>query len=57
MPLHAPGTFWPGEIFEVSITGFPDLPDGIYRQRLMKMSGDQTGKVTLLFDICEDPCA
>lgn len=57
MPLHAPGTFWPGEIFEISITGFPDLPDGIYRQRLMKMSGDQTGKVTLLFDICEDPCA
>lgn len=56
MPLHALGTFWPGEIFEISITGFPDLPDGIYRQRLMKMSGDQTGKVTLLFDICEDPC-
>lgn len=56
MPLHALGTFWPGEIFEISITGYPDLPDGLYRQRLMKMSGDQTGKVTLLFDICEDTC-
>lgn len=57
MPLHRLGSFWPGEVFDVSITGYPDLPDGIYRQRLMKMSGDQTGKVGLLFDVCEDPCA
>ena len=35
--------------------GFPDLPDGVYRLRIMRMSGDETGKVQVLFDICEDP--
>ncbi len=54
-PLHPLGSFWPGELFDVSVDGYPDLPDGVYRQRLMQMSGDETGKVKLLFDICEDP--
>ena len=55
MPLHALGSFWPGEMFDVSIQGFPDLPDGVYSMRLMQMSGDETGKVELTFDIVEDP--
>ena len=29
MPLHALGSFWPGEMFDVSMQGFPDLPDGV----------------------------
>lgn len=55
MPLHALGSFWPGEMFDVSTQGFPDLPDGVYAMRLMQMSGDETGKVELTFDITVDP--
>lgn len=55
VPLHPLGSFWPGEMFYVSIVGFPDLPDDVYELRLMKMSGDETSKVKLVFDICEDP--
>lgn len=55
MPLHALGSFWPGEMFDVSMQGFPDLPDGVYAMRLMQMSGDETGKVELKFDITVDP--
>lgn len=55
MPLHALGSFWPGEMFDVSIQGFPDVPDGVYAMRLMQMSGDETGKVELTFDIMADP--
>lgn len=55
MPLHALGSFWPGEMFDVSMQGFPDMPDGVYAMRLMQMSGDETGKVELTFDITTDP--
>lgn len=55
MPLHALGSFWPGEMFDVSIQGFPDVPDGVYAMRLMQMSGDETGRVELTFDIMADP--
>lgn len=55
MPLHALGSFWPGEMFDISIQGFPDVPDGVYAMRLMQMSGDETGKVELTFDITTDP--
>lgn len=55
MPLHALGSFWPGEMFDVSMQGFPDMPDGVYAMRLMQMSGDETGKVELKFDITVDP--
>lgn len=55
MPLHALGSFWPGEMFDVSMQGFPDMPDGVYAMRLMQMSGDETGKVELTFDITVDP--
>nr|WP_205832544.1 hypothetical protein [Bifidobacterium sp. DSM 109959] len=55
MPLHPLGSFWPGEIVEVALDGFPGLPDGVYRTRLMQMSGDETSKVSLTFDVMEDP--
>ena len=55
IPLHPLGSFWPGEMFDVSIQGFPDVPDGVYGMRLMQMSGDETGKVELTFDIMPDP--
>lgn len=55
VPLHPLGSFWPGEMFDVSIQGFPDVPDGVYAMRLMQMSGDETGKVELTFDIMADP--
>nr|DAT94509.1 MAG TPA: ReqiPepy6 protein [Caudoviricetes sp.] len=57
LPLHPLGSFWPGEMFDIAIDGFPDLPDGVYPMRLMRMSGDETGKVTLKFDPVGDPTA
>lgn len=55
LPLHPLGSFWPGEVVEVAFDGFPGLPDGVYRTRLMQMSGDETSKVSLTFDVMEDP--
>ena len=55
LPLHPLGSFWPGEMFDIAIDGFPDLPDGVYPMRLMQMSGDETGKVTLKFDPVREP--
>ena len=57
LPLHPLGSFWPGEMFDIAIDGFPDLPDGVYPMRLMRMSGDETGKVTVKFDPVADPTA
>ena len=39
----------------MAIDGFPDWPDGVTTMRLMQMSGDQTGKVTLKFDPIAEP--
>lgn len=55
MPLHPLGSFWPGETFDIALDGYPDCPDGVYAMRLMQMSGDETGKVSLKFDPVEDP--
>lgn len=56
-PLHPLGSFWPGEVFDVAVDGFPDWPDGVYPMRLMQMSGDETSKVTLKFDPITDVTA
>lgn len=53
--LHPLGSFWPGEVVEVALDGFPGLPDGVYRTRLMQMSGDETSTVNLIFDVMADP--
>lgn len=55
LPIHPMGSFWPGELFSLDVDGFPSLPDGTYECRLMRMDGDETDKVTLTFDVTEDP--
>lgn len=55
IPLHPLGSFWPGEEITLDIHSFPTLEDGRYKTRLMSMRGDETDKVTLTFDIMDDP--
>ena len=40
---------------EIALDGFPSLPDGVYRSRLMRMAGDETDRVDLTFDVAADP--
>lgn len=54
-PLHPLGGFWPGERVLLDVTGFPTLDDGRYETRLMLMEGDESDKVTLTFDVMDDP--
>ncbi|MFT8330312.1 hypothetical protein [Bifidobacterium psychraerophilum] len=54
-PIHPLGSFWPGQACEISVTGHRTLPDGTYTTRLMEMSGDQSGKVTVKFDVMDAP--
>jgi hypothetical protein len=54
-PLHPLGSMWPGETVEIALDGFPSLPDGVYRSRLMRMEGDETDRVDLTFDVMADP--
>ena len=53
--VPAPGSIWPGEMVDLAVDGFPTLPDGVYRMRLMSMSGDQSSVATLKFDVDFDP--
>jgi len=54
-PLLPLGSYWPGEPFQIVMQGHRALPDGIYRTRLMQMSGDETDKVSMIFDVMCDP--
>lgn len=54
-PLHPLGSFWPGEMVDIAIDGFPDWPDGVYPMRLMQMGGDETGRISVKFDPIRDP--
>lgn len=53
-PLLPLGSYWPGELFDLHISGYAPLPDGTYRTRLMEMSGDESDRVELVFDVMED---
>lgn len=53
--VPSPGSIWPGELVDLAIDGFPTLPDGVYRCRLMEMSGDQSTVARLTFDVMRDP--
>lgn len=53
VPLHPLGSIWPGDMVELDINAFPILEDGIYRCRLMSMSGNETSTVHLTFDPLE----
>ena len=48
------GDIWPGERVDLDIRDYPPLPDGVYRTRLMRMSGDNTNRIELVFDVMED---
>lgn len=53
--VPSPGSIWPGERVDVHVDGFPSLPDGVYGCRLMEMSGDQSSRARLTFDVMDDP--
>jgi hypothetical protein len=54
-PQHPLGSFWPGEQCYLDLNGHPTLPDGRYVNRLMEMSGDESARVLLKFDVMEAP--
>lgn len=41
------GTFWPGDVCEISIAGFVALADGTHRVRILSMSGNDTSEVKM----------
>ena len=49
------GDMWPGELARLHLTDYPTLPDGVYTLRVMQMSGDNTSKIHLLFDVTPIP--
>lgn len=53
--VPSPGSIWPGEMVDLAIDGFPTLPDGVYRMRLMYMSGNESNRAKVKFDVYEDP--
>ena len=50
-----PGDLWPGDAVTLRVEGYPTLPDGEYRMRLMEMSGDLGTIVKYKFDPMIDP--
>lgn len=51
----SPGDVWPGQMLDLVTEGFPTLPDGAHRMRLMQMEGDESEDCTLTFDVVADP--
>lgn len=51
----SPGDVWPGQMLDLVTEGFPTLPDGAHRMRLMQMEGDESEDCTLTFDVMADP--
>lgn len=51
----SPGDVWPGQLVDLVTEGFPTLPDGAHRMRLMQMEGDASDDCTLTFDVIADP--
>lgn len=51
----SPGDVWPGQLVDLVTEGFPTLPDGAHRMRLMQMEGDGSDDCTLTFDVMADP--
>lgn len=49
------GDMWPGELVQLHLTDYPTLPNGVYTLRVMQMSGDNSSKISLLFDITTIP--
>lgn len=45
------GMVWPGDLIDIDIRDHPSLPDGIYTTRILRMEGDSTDKVSLIFSV------
>lgn len=41
------GTFWPGDLVKLNVTGWLSLPDGVTEYRLLNMNGDGSANVKL----------
>ena len=54
-PVHRFASMWPGDLADVHMSGYPDLPDGDYRMRVMSMSGTDSDEVTIKFNPVADP--
>ena len=51
--LHPLPRLWPGSMCYLDVSGYRWLPDGRYQLRLMELSGDQSDKVTVTFDVVQ----
>lgn len=49
------GRLWPGEVAQLTLKDYPDLPDGVYQMRIMELSGDESDKVHVVFDVMPVP--
>lgn len=49
------GLIHPGEPCTINLQGYPDIPDGIYGTRIMELSGDESSKIKVVFDVVEVP--
>lgn len=47
------GQLFPGEMTNLTVQGHPSLPDGIYRVRMMELSGDETPSINVKWDVLE----
>lgn len=45
--VHKLGTFWPGDLVEITVKGYITLKDGTHRMRLLAMNGDDSNDVML----------
>lgn len=50
-----PSTLRPGMPATLHINGFPSLPDADYPATIMKISGNQTSKAQITFDVMDNP--
>lgn len=51
--LHPLPRLWPGSMCYLDMSGYRWLPDGRYQLRLMELSGDQSDKVKVTFDVVQ----
>lgn len=49
-PQYPLGTYWPGDEVTMPIRGHRIIPDGVYRSRVMEMSGSESMNVKLKLD-------
>lgn len=50
-----PSQVWTGQEVDLDLHGYPSMPNGVYRLRLMEMKGNLSDKIALTFDPIYDP--